>query len=251
MDWYGVLFGAVAAWQPGQSSIADYQDAYGPAFHLDPSGKTDAVEKELMAAQGDLVDAKTGMTSDQLFWLDPWSAEGQAVSARVLPIAHDLRIHAEQAVVLLADARRDNPKLAEPDAIAAMDLGARRLDLIGLKFQLAQEIPAAYAQAVAQQHDKAQSNATYNLLSEISGMNGRCQDLRDAYSALKSEYSQVWLGENRSYWLNNVTVRYDLETERWQRRADQFAAAIYDWQNGQDLPAASALDLPASVASGH
>jgi hypothetical protein len=61
----------------------------------------------------------------------------------------------------------------------------------------------------------------------------------------------VWLGENRSYWLNNVTVRYDLETERWQRRADQFAAAIYDWQNGQDLPAASALDLPASVASGH
>ncbi|MGO9325906.1 MAG: glycoside hydrolase family 20 zincin-like fold domain-containing protein [Terracidiphilus sp.] len=251
MDWYGVLFGAVAAWQPGQSSIADYQDAYGPAFHLDPSGKTDAAEKELMAAQGDLVDAKTGMTSDQLFWLDPWSAEGQAVSARVLPIAHDLRIHAEQAMILLADARRDNPKLAEPDAIAAMDLGARRLDLIGLKFQLAQEIPAAYAQAIAQQHDKAQSNATYNLLSEISGMNGRCQDLRDAYSALKSEYSQVWLSENRPYWLNNVTVRYDLETERWQRRADQFAAATYDWQNGQDLPAATALDLPASVASGH
>ena len=29
MDWYGVLFGAVAAWQPGESSIADYQDAYG------------------------------------------------------------------------------------------------------------------------------------------------------------------------------------------------------------------------------
>jgi hypothetical protein len=45
-----------------------------------------------------------------------------------------------------------------------MDLGARRLDLIGLKFQLAQEIAAAYAQAVAQQHDKAQRNATYNLL---------------------------------------------------------------------------------------
>ena len=56
------------------------------------------------------------------------------------------------------------------------------------------------------------------MLGEISGNNGRCQDLRDAYSALKAEYSQVWLSENRPYWLNNVTVRYDLEIEKWQRR---------------------------------
>jgi hypothetical protein len=132
-----------------------------------------------------------------------------------------------------------------------MDLGARRLDLIGLKFQLAQEIPAAYAQAVAQQHDKTQSSATNTLLSEISGANGRCQDLRDAYSVLKSEYSQVWLSENRPYWLNNVTVRYDLEIVRWQQRGEQFAAAIYAWQNGQDLPAAGALGMPGPAVSAH
>ena len=251
MDWYGLLFGAAAAWQPGQSSIADYQDAYGPVFHLDPSGKIDTAEKELMAAQEDLVNAKTGMTSDQLFWLDPWSADGQTVSAKLLPAAHELRVHAEQAIVLLAEARHDDPKLSEPDALTAMDLGARRLDLIGLKYQLAQEIPAAYAQAVAQQHDKTQSSATETLLSEISGANGRCQDLRDAYSALKSEYSQVWLSENRPYWLNNVAIRYDLEIERWQRRGNQFAAAIYDWQNGQDLPAATALGMPGPAANTH
>ncbi len=251
MDWYGVLFGAAAAWQSGQSSIADYQDAYGQNFHLDASGKIDSAEKELMAAQGDLLGAKTGLTSDALFWLDPWSAEGQAVAPRLLPVAHDLRVHAEQAIVLLAQARRDNPKLSEPDALTAMDLGARRLDLIGLKFQLAQEIPAAYAQAVAQQHDKTQSSATNTLLSEISGANGRCQDLRDAYSSLKSEYSQVWLAENRPYWLNNVTVRYDLEIERWQQRGEQFAAAIYGWQNGQDLPAAATLEMPGTAANAH
>jgi hypothetical protein len=132
-----------------------------------------------------------------------------------------------------------------------MDLGARRLDFIGLKFQLAQEITATYSQAVAQQYDKTLSNATYNLLSEISSMNGRCQDLRDGYSALKSEYSQVWLSENRPYWLNNVSVRYDVEIERWQRRSDQFSAAIYDWQNGQDLPTAVSLGMPGPAASGH
>ncbi len=251
MDWYGALFGAVAAWQPGQSSIADYQDAYGHVFHLDPGSDINIAEKDLMAATEDLENSKTGMTSDQAFWLDPWSAEGQTVSARILPIAHDLRMHAEQAIVLLAQARHDNPKLAEPDALTAMDLGARRLDFIGLKFQLAQEISAAYAQAVVQQHDKTQASATSTLLNEISGANGRCQDLRDAYSALKSEYSQVWLTENRPYWLNNVTVRYDLEIERWQRRAGQFSAAIYDWQNGKDLPAAATLGMPGSAADAH
>ena len=255
MDWYGVLFGAVAAWQPGKSPIADYQEAYGQVFHLDPSGKISEAEKELMAAQEAIANAKTGLTGDQLFWLDPWnaygSAEGQDVSAKLLPQAQDLRLHAERAIILLDQARQGNPALRETDALTAMDLGARRLDLIGLKFELAQEIATAYAQAVAQQHDTAQRSATNNILDEISSMFGRCQDLRDAYSALKDEYSHVWLNENRPYWLNNVTVRYDLEIQKWQQRADQFEEGIRGWQNGHDLPAPAALGLPAPAEGAH
>jgi hypothetical protein len=251
MDWYGVLFGAVAAWQPGESSIAGYQEAYGAIFHLDPTGNVDAAEKELMAAQEALGAANSGMTSDQVFWLDPWSAQGQELAPKLLPQAHDLRLHAERAIVLLAQARAANPRLAEPEALAAMDLGARRLDLIGLKFQLAQEMAADYAHATAIEHDKAQRAAAGHLLEEISGTNGRCQDLRDAYSALKAQYSQVWLAENRPYWLGNVTVRYDLEIERWQRTGDLFEAAIRAWQKGQDLPPAVSLGLPAPADPAH
>ena len=251
MDWYGVLFGAVAAWQPGESPIADYQEAYGQVFHLDASGKINEAEKELMAAQEAIANAKTGMTSDQLFWLDPWSAEGQDVSAKLMPQAKDLRLHAERAIVLLDQVRQGDPALRETDALAAMDLGARRLDLIGLKFELAQEIATAYAQAVAQQHDKTRGSAINTLLSEISGANGRCQDLRDAYSALKDEYSQVWLKENRHYWLDNVTVRYDLEIQKWQQRGNQFDAGIRGWQNGQDLPSPASLGLPAPTEGAH
>jgi hexosaminidase len=251
MDWYGVLFGAVAAWQPGESSIANYQDAYGEIFHHDATGKIDAAEKELMAAQADLHDAKTGMNSDQLFWIDPWSMQGQDAAAKLMPQLQDLRVHAEDAIVLLAQARQSNPKLLEPDAITAMDLGARRLDLIGMKFELAQQIASGYAKAQAQQHDKTQHQITNLLLSEISSDNGLCQDLRDAYSATKGEYSQVWLSENRPYWLNNVTVRYDLEVERWQQHGDQFETATRAWHNGQDLPAAASLGLPAPADAGH
>jgi hexosaminidase len=244
MDWYGVLFGAVAAWQPGESSIADYQDAYGAVFHLDASGKIGNAEKELMAAEEALGNAKTGMTSDTVFWLDPWSAQGQAVEVKLQPFVADLRTHAERAIVLIEQARQANAGLLEPNALLAMDLGARRLDLIGMKFELAQLMAQSYAQAVAQQHDKAKANATLGLLDDISSDNGRCQDLRDAYSAIRSEYAQVWLSENRPYWLNNVTVRYDVEIERWQRRADQIAESTRDWQNGKDLPAPSVLGRP-------
>jgi len=248
LDWYSVLFGAVAAWQPGESSIADYQQAYGQVFHRDMSGKIDIAEKELMAAQEALASANAGANSDELFWLDPWSERGQSVSAKLLPVAHDLRIHAERALVLLAEARMQNPQLAEQEALAAMDLGARRLDFIGLKFQTADEIAAAYTKAAAQQHDTNLHSATSSLLGQISGTNGRCQDLRDGFSALKVEFSQVWLSENRPYWLDNVTVRYDEEIERWQARGQAFKAAAHEWHSGHDLPAAATLGIPAPAA---
>jgi hexosaminidase len=251
LDWYGVLFGPVAAWQAGESPIPDYQDAYGQIFNGDTSGKVNEAEKELMAAEEALGKAKPGFSSDGLFWLDPWSAQGQAVSARLLPEASELRLHAERAIVLLAQLRHANPGLKEQDALTAMDLGARRLDVIGMKFQLAQEIADAYAKALQNQHDKTQRSATANLLGEISGNNGRCQDLRDAYSALKAEYSQVWLSENRPYWLNNVTVRYDLEIEKWQRRGEMFEEGVRDWNHGKDLPTAPALGLPAANLQGN
>jgi hypothetical protein len=244
LDWYGLLFGAVAAWQPGESNIAIYQQTYGQDFNLDPSGKINAAEKELMAASDALEGAKTGLNSDQVFWLDPWSAEGQRISAKVLPVAGEIRIHAEQAIVLIQQARYANPELREPGALEAMDMGARRLDLIGLKFEVSQDMVSNYAMAVAGQHDKAQKDKVENLIDEISSMNGLCQDLRDAYSAIRGEYSEVWLGENRPYWLSNVTVRYDLAIQMWQKRGDRFQQAIRDRWDGKDLPAPASLDLP-------
>jgi hypothetical protein len=246
MDWYSLMFGAAAAWQPGESPIAPYQAAYGPVFHGDLSGKVNEAEEELMAAHAALNKTKLDATSDQFFWVDPWSVQGQKISAALLPVAPELRLHAERAIVLLAEVRRENPKIKEADALTAMDLGARRLDLIGMKFQLAQEIVDGYAQAVAAQHDQKHRQETRNVLDEISSMFGRCQDLRDAYSATKAEYSQVWLGENRPYWLNNVTVRYDLRIEEWQRRGERFLDAIQDFDDGKDMPSAASLGLPAA-----
>jgi hexosaminidase len=143
-------------------------------------------------------------------------------------------------------ARAANPELKEKAALDGMDLGARRLDFIGMKWELSQEMAQNYAQALADQHDKSQRSNVYGLLYGISSNNGAMQDLRDAYGAIEGEYARVWRGENREYWLNNVTVRYDLQAEKWQQRGWRLAEVIRDFDAQKDLPTAESLGIPAA-----
>ncbi len=57
-DWYGVLFGAAAAWQPGSSDLAQFQGAYGNVFHGDQTGKINQAQLELMAIYQSLDQSK-------------------------------------------------------------------------------------------------------------------------------------------------------------------------------------------------
>jgi hypothetical protein len=125
-----------------------------------------------------------------------------------------------------------------------MEMAARRIDFIGMKFQLSEEMSIAYARAYAQKDDKAHETETRELLYSISSMNGRCEDLRDGYSMIKNLYKASWLAENRPYWLDNVLVRYDLQIENWQRRGDQMNAIIDRWQEDKTLPTAKEAGIP-------
>lgn len=241
--WYGVLFGAAAAWQPGKSDIAQFQEAYGPVFHGDTQGRINEAQRELIAAHGTLMRAGLGDGKDALFWLDPWSPQGREVSARLLPVARELRLHAERALTLIAQARQD-PALQQADALAAMDLGARRLDFIGLKFQAAELIVTTYRRLYAGQADPAAQREIARELWIITGVNGRCQDLRDGYSYIKDEFRDVWLRENRPYWLGNVMARYDLAIQSWIARGDQFDAVRHQWATTHTLPRPEDLSLP-------
>jgi hypothetical protein len=107
----------------------------------------------------------------------------------------------------------------------------------------------AYNQALAQQHNKAQEKGTVDVEGNVNNTNDRCKDLRDAYSALKGEFSEVWLSENRPYWLDNVTVRYDLAIQMWQQRSDLLQGGGHDWRDGKGLHLPSALGMPVAPAT--
>lgn len=242
--WYGVLFGAAASWQKGESSIPDFQRSYGLQFHGDTTGKIDAAQQHLMMAHAALSKAGAGNGHDFLYWVDPYSPEGMEIGKKVRVAAPELRVHAESASVLIAQARRIQPQLREQDALDAMDMGARRLDLIGMKFQFADEMVAAYAAAI----DPARTTpVTWIDLAEISGINGRLQTMREAYVLGRELYERSWRAENRPYWLHNVLTRYDSAIQLWWNRSLMVDAARREFSRTKKVPPPERMGIPPSL----
>jgi hypothetical protein len=288
-DWYGILFGAAAAWQPGESPVEAFQQSYAQVFHGDASGALNQAQLELMAAHKVLKDqAQVGDATNSLFWLDPWSKDGQKIAAEMRPWTHDLRMHAEAALTLIAQARAvagprvdstssatstngaaspsgneagasstiynatkygaATSNLREPDAVDAMELGARRMDFIGLKFQLADEMAEGYARALADSTstDKKTRATVSRELSDLNGINGRIEDLRNGTTLLRDLYESAWLRSNRPYWLRNILEHYDYAAQVWLARADNVRSAQRQWIELKTLPSAEELGIPSA-----
>jgi hypothetical protein len=234
-DWYGVLFGAAAGWQSGKSSIPQFQQSYGQVFHNDTTGDVNQAQLDLMEAHQTLDKAGLDDASDNLFWMDPWSKEGQQVSAKILPVAHDLRIQAEDAIIRIEHAKAQK-NIKNVEALDAMELGARRIDFIGQKFQQAQEMLEEY-NGISQSH------------SGIYGIYSQCNDLRDGYGLIRDQYKAAWLKENRPYWLDNVMIQYDMSMQLWIQRRQMFRVAAEQYHQTHVFPTAQELGLPTLPAA--
>jgi hypothetical protein len=247
-NWYGVLFGAAAGWQSGESSEDAFSSSFGLAFHQDPTGKIDQAQRELMAAHAAFKEAELHDARDIYFWVDPYSPEGERVNVKLRPYDSALRLHAERAIALIAEARAaaklDNRTLENPEALDAMELGARRIDFVGLKFQAADESVALYIQARAMAADKSRRDEVLAKLLTIGANNGMLQDIRDGYSLLGGLYRQAWLRDNRPYWLEINQARYDRCTQLWIGRSDHWSVVMEQWWNTHTLPSPADAGLP-------
>lgn len=247
-NWYGVLFGAAAGWQKGESPEASFEASYGLAFHGDATGKIDEAEQALMAAHAVLHEAGLEDVQDSYFWVDPFSPEGEQVSAKLLPAAHALRLDAERAITLVAQARAaakaNHITLRNEAALDAMGLGARRMDFVGMKFQAADDCEKLYARAQALAADKANWNEVSDLLETIGSNNGRLEDIRDGYSQIGELFRKAWLRDERRYWLANNEDRYARATELWIGRSRKWNTVIQHWWDTHTLPPAGVVGLP-------
>ncbi|MGB6973527.1 MAG: family 20 glycosylhydrolase [Terracidiphilus sp.] len=247
-NWFGVLFGAAAGWQKGESHEATFEASYGLAFHGDATGKIDQAELALMAAHEVLNKAGLGDVQDSYFWVDPFSPAGEQVSAKLLPVASELRLGAERAMTRIAQARaaakERHESLRNPEALEAMELGARRMDFVGMKFQAAADCVNLYAKARELAADKANRGEVSDLLETIGSANGRLEDMRDGYSEIGELFREAWLRDNRRYWLGNNMDRYARATELWIGRSRKWNTVVQHWRDTHTLPPAGEVGLP-------
>jgi hexosaminidase len=214
MAWPTLIFGAAAAWQSGESNIDDFKDAYDWAFYRNPDATTFRdILNDLDQGHEALAKIKVDTETDDLFWIDPFTAAGAATMQKLAPAAPEIRLGAEHALESLF--RNRGQAHAQQKSLADMILAAWRWDALGMKIEFTQEINQFYWDAFKNQTDR---NRVANDLDEITSLNARLEDLRDSTTRLNEMYRRAWLQEYQPYWLDNVSVRYDTLAQEFQQK---------------------------------
>lgn len=231
MTWPAIVFGAECAWRQGETGIESFKANYDWAFYRnDDNTFRDAIQ-ELSRSHSFMRTAGLGEAYDSAFWDDPFTELGAKSAEEALPAARDLRLAAERA---LASLYRNRARArANADTLDYLIFAALRLDMLGMKIQFANEISKYYWDAYLNMGDRSRVR---RALNEITSINARLEDLRDATTRLRGLYSDLWLMENRPYWLGNVQVRYDNLASLFQSKIQSVQAAQRQYSAEQVLP---------------
>ena len=231
MTWPAIVFGAACSWQQGEAGIESFKASYDWAFYRNDDSTFREAIQELTRSHSIMRSAGLGEANDDAFWDDPFTELGAKSAEKALPAAHEMRLAAERA---LASLYRNRAKArANADTLDYLIFAALRLDLLGMKIQFANEISKYYWDAYLNMSDRQRVRRDLN---EITSINARLEDLRDATTRLRGMYSELWLKENRAYWLGNVLVRYDNLASEFQSKIQSVQAAQQLYRQQQVLP---------------
>jgi len=213
MAWPALVFGAAAGWQAGECDIDQFKNDYDWAFYRNDDTTFRDVLENLDRGNQALGENHIAVEADDLFWTDPFTPEGAKLMQKLLPAATEMRLGAEHALESLY--RNGENAHANQSTLSDMILGAWHWDALGMKAQFIQEINQFYWDAFQNQADAARVG---NDLAEVTDINARLEDLRDATTRLSEMYREAWLREYNPYWLDNVMVRYDTLAREFQKK---------------------------------
>lgn len=244
MDWYGVVLGAAASWQDLRAAQTGAQlETVASDFDRDFDWAFFRHEGEdLTEATVALGSANTILeinNSDELFWRDPFTDDFQETIARgkedrMLRLRLGVEAAEEAIERERANVRRNRA------ALDVLSFAARRFDHMGRRAQVMSQMSRDYWDAYLNMGDRRQvrrlrsySGAIYNSLREMA----------EELTALREEYGELWLRENRPYSLASVLARYDLAASRWLARSKQVEEALREYDQSSTLPSPAEFGL--------
>jgi hexosaminidase len=239
LAWYPVLFAAAAAWQQGDSDPARFRRSFDWAFLRSPGEEAAAAVEKINGAHALLGRHRPTDATLELGWLNPvQSSLDQRLLLMIEPSAAELRRSQEDALVLLARARRGARRNA--DQLDYLGLAARRLHAIGTRALFARRIQELYRDALASQSPKERASQAVESIKQILGLMAQG---REQTAELRTEYERLWLAENRPYWLPNVLAQFDHDLWVWVHQGEELRIATVQFRNGRPLPAAEQLGI--------
>ena len=234
MAWYPIVLGAAASWQQGAVDIDKFDANFDWAFFRSEGNQLVKAERALGS-----VNALMGVnTTDEVFWRDPFTTQFQNQVRNLSERTRNMRLLVEGVAETLA--RNESRVRRNNSAIPALRLAAQRYDHLGRRMEVVQRFSDQYWDAYLNLGDRAKtrklryySGAIYNNLREMA----------EELSLLKESYRRQWLAENRPYWLDSVSSRYDQMISLWLAKSRAMDEALRAYENSSTLPAPEGFGL--------
>jgi hypothetical protein len=233
--WYSITLGAAASWQEGPVDLDKFDQSFDWTFFRNDGDQFVKAERSLGSAGTQL---GAGGSTDELFWRDPFTTQFQNQSRnsaeRIRQMRRTVEEVAESLTLNAGRARRNST------AIAAMKFAAQRFDHLGRRMEVMQKFSDQYWDAYLNLGDRLKtrklryySGAIYNNLREMA----------EELSILKADYRAQWLAENRPYWLDSVSVRFDQMISIWLTKSRAMDEVLRKYETTSTLPSPEEFGL--------
>jgi len=177
-------------------------------------------------------------TTDELFWRDPFTTQFVNQARNLADRIRKMRLMVEETAESLSKnegrARRNN------SAIAAMKFAAQRFDHLGRRMEVMQKFSDQYWDAYLNLGERAK---TRKLRYYTGAIYNNLREMAEELSILKEGYRAQWLAENRPYWLDSVSARYDQMISIWLMKSRAVDEALRRYETTSTLPSPEEFGL--------
>jgi len=190
-NWYGLVFGAEAAWRGGNIDRENFDSRFDSAFF---GSSTRIVEAINLLSQTNSFMAP-GMSPDSFSWEDPLQSLKRADT---LEKAKEIKTRAEKALTIL---KEDAEKVRKnKTAIPYLVFAANRLLFLADKITGMGDVLSLYNSA---QENPSEGKKKLEKAQDI------LKNLIDRLYQLRENYKTLWLSENLPFFLNNNLEKYN------------------------------------------
>lgn len=231
MNWHGLALGAAASWQSITPSAPFNLDEFNRNFDwafFRAEGNN--LTKAITTLGG--VNKQLGISSNnQIFWQQPFTTDFQTRARTLHDKLIEMRLSVEAAHETLLREKRSAKR--NQTYLASAEFAAARLNHLARRFQVVEGLSREYWAAYLNLGDKAKarrlryySGAIYNNMREMA----------EELTELRAAYREQWLAENREYWLDSVTARYDQSVQMWLAKSKEIEEALREYETKSVLP---------------